>query len=79
MSLLTDLEGLLHKVQMSQICLADMIHDCKTEAEREIREEFRVKYRFMSELETCLREWRNKVKDWEEKLVHGEKNDTRES
>jgi len=62
MSLLTDLEGLLHKVEMSQICLADMIHDCKTEVEADARLEYQTKYRFMHELETCLRAWRNKIR-----------------
>lgn len=62
MSLYTDLEDLLHKVEMSQICLADMICDCKTEAEADTREKYEAKYRFMRGLETDLRAWRNKVR-----------------
>jgi len=63
MSILTDLENLLHRVEMSQICLADMIHDCKTEAEADARAAFRAKYEFMHEFETCLRVWRNKIRE----------------
>lgn len=55
MSLLTDVEELLHKVEMSQICLGDMIQDCKTVGEAGVRQEYQAKYEFMRELETCLR------------------------
>lgn len=64
MSMLSDVEELLHKVAMSQICLADMIHDCKTKAEAEERGELRMKYHLVGELEDSLREWLNKAKDF---------------
>lgn len=68
MSMTSEVKELLHKVQMSQICLADMIHDCKTSAEAERRGELIIKYELVDALDNSLREWQDKVSEFDIEL-----------
>jgi len=55
--MLKDFKKLLYKIEMSQTCLADMIHDCKTKLDKKRKKEYEKKYYFINEIEKTLRKW----------------------
>lgn len=64
---LKDAEDYLHRVEMSQICLADGIHDCKTKEEANIKKLWKYKYKIMQEVERRLAALVTLIKDFEKR------------